>query len=54
MQVEKVSNDVMMMWHATHCGLAQAYFAKEDIFETLDDLKEEVSLNRCRPVTVGT
>jgi len=54
MQVEKVSNDVMMMWHATHCGLAQAYFANEDIFETLDDLKEEVSLNRCRPVTVGT
>jgi len=39
-QVEKVNNDVMMMWHGTHCGLAQAYFADEDIFETSDDLGE--------------
>jgi hypothetical protein len=38
-QVEKVSNDVMMMWHGTHCGLAQAYFADEEIFDTLDDLE---------------
>jgi hypothetical protein len=37
MQVEKVSNDVMMMWHGAHCGLAQAYFADEDIFETSGD-----------------
>jgi hypothetical protein len=33
-QVENVNNDVMMMWQGTHCGLAQAYFADEDIFET--------------------
>lgn len=39
--VEKVSNDVMMMWHGTHCGLAQAYFADEEIFDTLDDLKKK-------------
>jgi hypothetical protein len=28
----------MMMWHGAHCGLAQAYFADEDIFETSGDL----------------
>jgi hypothetical protein len=37
MQLEKVSNDVMMMWHGTHCGSSQAYFADKDIFETADD-----------------
>jgi hypothetical protein len=42
-QVEKVSNDVMMMWHGTHCGLAQAYFADGEIFETLDDLEKKES-----------
>jgi hypothetical protein len=41
MQVEKVSNDVMMMWRGIHCGLGQAYFADEDIFETLDGLEKK-------------
>jgi hypothetical protein len=41
MQVEKASNDVMMMWRGTHCGLGQAYFARDDIFETLDDLEKK-------------
>ena len=53
-QVEKVNNDVMMMWQGTHCGLAQAYFADKDIFETADDLGEEkVNRERARVVTVG-
>ena len=34
MHVEKVSDDVMMMWHGAHCGSSQTYFADEDIFET--------------------
>ena len=50
MQVEKVSNDVLMTWRGAHCGLAPAYFADEDIFETSGDFdKKEVSLDRCRP-----
>ena len=53
-QVEKVNNDVMMMWQGTHCGLAQAYFADEDIFETSDALVEEkVNRDRANIVTVG-
>ena len=53
-QVEKVNNDVMMMWQGTHCGLAQAYFADEDIFETFDDLGEEiVNRDRARVATLG-
>jgi len=53
-QVERVNNDVMMMWQGTHCGLAQAYFADEDIFETSDDLgKQKVKRDRTRVVTVG-
>jgi len=40
-QVEKANNDVMMMWQGTHCGLAQAFFADEDIFETSDDLAKK-------------
>ena len=40
-QVEKVNNDVMMMWQGRHCGLAQAFFADEDIFETSDDLAKK-------------
>jgi hypothetical protein len=52
-QVEKVSNDVMMMWHGTHCRLAQVYFADTEIFETLDDLQKKESasiapVSRCR------
>jgi hypothetical protein len=43
MEVEKVSNDVIMMWHGTHCGWAQAFFADEDIFETSDDLAKKKS-----------
>jgi hypothetical protein len=39
--VENVSNDIMMMWQGTHCDLAQAYFADDDIFETLDDLDKK-------------
>jgi hypothetical protein len=46
--VEKVSNDVMMMWHATHCGLSQAYFADEEIFDTLDDLEKK------KPVSIAS
>ena len=49
-QVEKVSNDVMMMWHGRHCGLAQAYFADEEIFETLDDLEKKPALIAPRPL----
>ena len=53
-QVEKVNNDVMMMWQGTHCGLTQAYFADEDIFGTSDDLVEEkVNRDRANVVTVG-
>ena len=53
-QVEEVNNDVMMMWQGTHCGLAQAYFADEDIFETSDDLGEEIfNRDRARVVTLG-
>jgi len=48
MQVEKVSNDLMMLWHGTHDGLAQAYFADEDIFETLDDLDRKTSASTAR------
>ena len=53
-QVEKVHNDVMMMWQGTHCGLAQAYFADEDIFKTSDDFVEEkVNRDHANVVTVG-
>jgi hypothetical protein len=41
MQVEKVSDDVMMMWHGTHCGSGQTHFADEDIFETVDGLEKK-------------
>jgi hypothetical protein len=41
MQLEKVSNDVMMMWHGTHCGSSQAYFADKDIFEIADDSEKK-------------
>ena len=49
--VEKVTNDVMMMWHGTHCGSSQAYFAYKDIFETADDLEEKkpVAILLCLP-----
>jgi hypothetical protein len=40
-QVEKVSNDIMMMWHGTHCGSSHAYFAYKDIFGTESDLEKE-------------
>jgi hypothetical protein len=40
-QVESVSNDVMMMWHGTHCGSSQAYFADNEIFETADDVEKK-------------
>ena len=46
--VEKVSNNVMMLWRSTHCGLAQAYFTDEDIFETLDDLDRKTSASTAR------
>jgi hypothetical protein len=42
-QVETVNNDVMMMWQGTHCGLARAYFADEDIFEASDELARKKS-----------
>ena len=45
MSVEKISNDVMMMWHGTHCGLAQAYFSDAEIFEILDDLEKKKSVS---------
>jgi len=41
MQVDKMRNDVMMMWHGTHCGSGHVYFADEDIFETVDDLEKK-------------
>jgi hypothetical protein len=40
-QVESVSNDVMMMWYGRHCGSSQAYFADKEIFETADDLEKK-------------
>jgi hypothetical protein len=55
-QVEKVSNDVMMMWHGTHFGSSQAYFASEEIFETADDLEKKTPVARpapARPPGVG-
>jgi len=41
----------MMMWHGTHCGSSQAYFAYKDIFETADDLEEKkpVAILLCLP-----
>jgi hypothetical protein len=45
---KKVSNGVMMLWHGAHCGLAQASFADEDIFETLDDLDWKTSASAAR------
>jgi hypothetical protein len=41
MHVEEVSNDVMTMWHGTHCGSSQTYFADKDIFETGNRSREE-------------
>jgi hypothetical protein len=41
MEVEKVSNDVMMMWHGTHCGSLRTYFTDKDIFETARDLEKK-------------
>ena len=41
MQLEKVSNDVMMMWHGTHCGSSQAYFASKEIFQVADDFEKK-------------
>jgi hypothetical protein len=41
MEVEKVSNDVMMMWHGTHCGSLRTYFADKDILETACDLEKK-------------
>ena len=31
MEVERVDNGVMMVWHGVHCGWGQAYFADEDV-----------------------
>ena len=36
-----MSNDVMMMWHGTHCGSLRTYFADKDIFETARYLKKK-------------
>jgi hypothetical protein len=52
MHVEKVSDDVMMMWHGTHCGSSQTYFADEDIFET-EDKSREASFDLTRTMTAG-
>jgi hypothetical protein len=52
MHVEKVSDDVMMMWHGAHCGSSQTYFADEDIFET-EDKSREASLDLTRTMTAG-
>jgi hypothetical protein len=38
-QVEKVNNDVMMMWHGTHCGTSQAYFASKEVFQVANDFE---------------
>jgi len=40
-QVEKVSNDVMMMWHGRHCGSSQAYFASKELFQVVDDFEKK-------------
>ncbi|MBA5872012.1 MAG: hypothetical protein GDA68_18745 [Nitrospira sp. CR2.1] len=34
MEVERVDNGVMMVWHGVHCGWGQAYFADEDVYAT--------------------
>jgi hypothetical protein len=39
--VEKVSNDVMMMWHGVHCGSSQAYFGSKEIFQVADDFEKK-------------
>ena len=50
MLVEKVSNDVMMMWHGIHCGASRTYFADKDIFETsAKSQEEEASLDLTKP-----
>ena len=36
-----MSNDVMMMWHGTHCGSLRTYFADKYIFETAPDLERK-------------
>jgi hypothetical protein len=54
MRVETISNDVMMMWHGTHCGLGQAFFAAEDIFENVDDLEKKKRADPSRTVPAGT
>ena len=54
MHVEKVSDDVMMMWHGAHCGSSQTYFADKDIFETGDKSREEESnLDLTKTTTAG-
>ena len=40
-QVEKANNDVIMMWHGTHCGSSQAYFASKEIFQMADDFEKK-------------
>ena len=41
MEVERVSNDVMMMWRGTRCGSLRTYFADKDIFETARGLEKK-------------
>jgi hypothetical protein len=40
-EVEKVSDDVMMMWRGTHCGSVRTYFADKDIFEIARNLEKK-------------
>src|SRR5215472_12515845 len=42
-EVEKVSNDVMMMWHGTHCGSLRTYFADKDISPRTETARPLVS-----------
>ena len=53
LHVEKVSNDVMMMWHGMHCGLSQTYFADKAIFETEDTSREETRLDLTGAMRAG-
>ena len=41
MEVERVDNGVMMVWHGVHCGWGQAYFADEDVYATSQEGQHE-------------
>ena len=47
MEVERVDNGVMMVWHGVHCGWGQAYFADEDVYATSQPAKPQGRMHAC-------